>query len=233
MLVEGVELLQQRLAALPGVASVGAITNLPLQSAGAADDFQIEHAPPPAAGEPARNARFLMVTPGALESLGVPLRRGRLISDRDAQGQPLVAVINETAAHLYWRSEDPIGRRIRYYGDNQLWIAVAGIVGDIRSMGLERDAPPAIYVPHAQAPRPQYEGRAMTMVIRGMTNRTASTLVQALRGTVTSLDPALPLSNVLPMTTVIDRSADEPRFAAMLMAFFAASPINTTMPIWA
>jgi putative ABC transport system permease protein len=217
--------LQARLAGLPGVASVGAITNLPLQSAGAPDDFQIENAPPPAAGEPARNARFLMVTPGALESLRVPLRRGRLLSDRDVRGQPLVAVINETAARMYWQSDDPIGRRIRYYGDNQPWIAVVGIVGDIRSMGLERDAPPAIYVPHAQSPRPQYEGRAMTMVIRGMTNRTASTLVPALRSTVASLDPALPLSNVLPMTTVVDRSADEPRFAALLMAFFAASAL--------
>jgi putative ABC transport system permease protein len=217
--------LRERLAGLPGATSVGAISNLPLQSAGAPDDFIIENAQPPAPGEPARNARYLMVTPGALETLRVPLRRGRLLADRDVPGQPLVAVINETAARMYWRSEDPVGRRIRYYGDNQPWITIVGIVGDIRSSGLDRQAPPAIYVPHAQSPRPQYEGLAMTVVIRGTTNRTAPALMPSLRSTVTNLDPALPLANVLPMTTVVDRAADEPRFAAFLMAFFAASAL--------
>jgi predicted permease len=215
--------LRERLAGLPGVVSVGAISNLPLQSAGPPDDFLIEGAPAPSSGEPARNARYLMVTPGALETLRVPLRRGRLISEQDALGQPLVAVINEAAARTYWPSDDPIGRRIRYHGDNQPWITVVGIVGDVRSMGLDRPAPPAIYVPLAQSPRPHYEGRAMTVCVRS--HITAAALVPSLRDTVRNLDSALPLANVLSMTAVIERAADQPRFAAFLMAFFACSAL--------
>ena len=47
-------------------------------------------------------------------ALGIPLKRGRLLADGDVPGQPLVAVINETAARLYWPDEDPVGRTIRY-----------------------------------------------------------------------------------------------------------------------
>lgn len=216
--------LRERLAALPGVATAGAMSDLPLQSAGGSDNFVIEGAPPTGPGEPGRNARFSMVTPGAFEALRIPLRRGRLITERDGTGQPLVAVINDIAARTYWPSGDPIGRRIGYGGpDGQTWITVVGIVGDVRSMGLDRPAPPAIYVPLAQSPRPDYEGRAMTFVVRSQTNATA--LAASVRSTVMSLDASLPVDQLLPMMAVVDRAASQPRFAAYLMGFFALSAL--------
>ena len=67
--------------------------------------------PPP--GAPAWNAEYLMATPHLFRALGIPLKRGRLFDDRDVSGTPLVAVINETTARLYWSGDDPIGKTIR------------------------------------------------------------------------------------------------------------------------
>ena len=91
----------------------------------------------------------------------IPLKRGRLLAEGDVAGRPLVAVINETAARLYWSGDDPIGRTIRYYPqETNPSIQIVGIVGNVRSIGASQPAPPAVYVPLAQAPRPPYEGRA-------------------------------------------------------------------------
>ncbi|MGH9162540.1 MAG: ABC transporter permease [Vicinamibacteraceae bacterium] len=216
--------LRERLGALPGVAVAGATSDLPLQSGGGADDFDIEGAPPPGPGEPGRNARYVMVTPGAFEALRVPLRRGRLITESDAPGRPLVAVINEAAARTYWAGADPIGARIGYGpSDERVWITVVGVVGDVRSDGLAQPAPPAVYAPLAQASRRPYEGRTMTFVLRSQTSATA--LAGGVRRAVGSLDPALPVDELLPMTAVVDRAADQPRFAAYLMTFFALSAL--------
>ena len=215
--------LRERLAALPGVESVGAISNLPLQSGGPPDDFLIEGAPPVAPGEPSRNARYLMVTPGTIEALRIPLRRGRLLTEQDGAGQPPVVLINESAARTYWPAVDPVGRRIRYGGEDRPWITIVGVVADIRSLGLDRPAPPAIYAPLAQSPRPQYQGRGMTVILRNDTDLAG--LVQPARHAVAALDPTLPLADVLPMTTVVERSAGRSRFAALLMSLFGLSAL--------
>lgn len=139
--------IEDRLAAAPGVEIAGAISNLPLASAGPADDFVIEGRPKPQPGAPAWSARYLMATPRVFRALGIPLKRGRLIAEADAAGRPLVAVINETAARLYWSGEDPLGRRIRYYPqETSPWLEIVGIVGDVRSLGASAPAPPAVYV---------------------------------------------------------------------------------------
>jgi hypothetical protein len=114
--------LRRRLVRTPGVREAAAITNLPLRSAGPPDDFQIEGRPEPEPGHAAFNARYLMVTPGLFEALRIPLRRGRLIDEEDQAGQALVAMVNETAARTYWSGEDPVGRRIRYFGESPPWI---------------------------------------------------------------------------------------------------------------
>jgi hypothetical protein len=107
--------IEERLATTPGLEVAGAVSNLPLISAGPPDDFVIEGRPAPQPGAPAWNARYVLATPRMFRALGIPLKRGRPLGEGDVPGQPLVAVINETAARLYWPDADPIGRTIRYY----------------------------------------------------------------------------------------------------------------------
>ncbi len=153
-------------------------------------------------------------------TLGIPLKRGRLLAEGDAPGRPLVAVINETAARLYWPGEDPIGRTIRYYPqETSPSIRIVGVVGDVRSIGANEPAPPAVYVPLDQAPRSSYEGRAMTFILRVPGDPTA--VVASARTAVSSVDAGLPLADVRPMSEVVSEAAGHPRFTTLVMSFFA------------
>jgi putative ABC transport system permease protein len=212
--------IEARLAATPGVQIAGAVSNLPLASAGPPDDFSIEGRPAPPPGAPAWNARYIMATPRLFPALGIPLKRGRLLAESDVPGQPLVAVINETAARLYWPDDDPVGRTIRYYPlEKSPSIRIVGIVGDVRSLGASAPAPPALYVPLEQAPRPSYEGRMMTFVVRVPGDPAAATA--SARAAVASVDAGLPLANVRPMSDVVFTAAGQPRFTTIVMSFFA------------
>src|SRR5215468_1558527 len=212
--------IEDQLAATPGVEVAGAISNLPLASGGPPDSFVIEGRPAPSPGAPAWNARYLMATPRMFRALGIPLKRGRLLAESDVAGQPFVAVINETAARLYWSGDDPIGKTIRYYPqETNHSIQIVGIVGDVRSIGASEPAPPAVYVPLAQAPRPPYEGRAMTFIVRAPGNPTAITA--SARAAVASIDAGLPLANVRPMSEIVSAASGQPRFTTLVMSFFA------------
>ena len=214
--------IEERLSATPGIEIAGAVSNLPLASAGPPDDFMIEGRAAPPPGSPAWNARYLMVTPRAFRALGVPLKRGRLFEAADAPGRPPVALVNETAARLYWPGDDPIGRTIRYYPrETSPSIRIVGIVGDVRSMGADAQAPPAVYVPFEQAPRPPYEGRTMTFVVRVAGDPNA--IVPSARAAVASVDPGLPVANVRSMAEVISAAAGQPRFTTTVMSFFAGA----------
>jgi putative ABC transport system permease protein len=214
--------IEDRLAATPGVEVAGALSGLPLVSTGGADSFVVEGRPAPPPGAPAWNARYLMATPRLFRAFGIPLKRGRLLAESDVPGRPLVAVINETAARLYWADDDPIGKTIRYYPqETSPSIQIVGIVGDVRSLGASEPAPPAVYVPFAQAPRPPYEGRTMTFVVRAPGD--PWTVVPSARAAVTSIDAGLPLANVRPMLEVVSAAAAQPRFTTLVMSFFAGA----------
>jgi putative ABC transport system permease protein len=212
--------IDDRLAATPGLELAGAISDLPLASPGPADGFVIDGRPQPAPGAVQWNARYLMATPRMFPALGIRLMRGRLFADSDVAGRPLVAIVNETTAHRYWPGDDPIGKTIRYNPENS--IHIVGIVSDVRSMGASEPAPPAIYVPHAQAPRPPfYEGRSMTFVVRTAGDPAAA--APSARAAVASIDPGLPLANVRPMLEVVSAAGAQPRFTTVVMSSFAGA----------
>ena len=212
--------IEDQLNATPGVEVAGAISALPLVWGGPPDDFVIEGRPAPTTGVPAWNARYLMATPQMFRALGIVLKRGRLLADGDVAGQPFVAVINETAARLYWSGDNPIGKTIRYYPQETSHpIEIVGVVGDVRSTGISEPVPPVIYVPLAQAPRPQYEGRAMTFIVRAPGNPTAITA--SARAAVAAIDSGLPLADVQPMSKIVSEASGQPRFTTLVMSFFA------------
>jgi predicted permease len=163
-----------------------------------------------------------MATPGIFPALGMTLRRGRFLAPSDGSSQPLVAVINETAARLYWPDQDPLGRIIRYYPrENAQPIRIVGVVGDVRSIAASEPAPPAVYVPFEQAPRQDHQGRTMTFAVRAVGD--PSSVVASVRAAVAAVDRGLPLANVRPMSAVVAASAGQPRFTTFVMSFFAAA----------
>jgi putative ABC transport system permease protein len=210
--------IEEKLAATPGVEVAGAISSLPLVWEGPSDTFVIEGRPAPPPGAPTWEARILNATPRMFRALGIPLKRGRLLAESDVAGQPFVAVINETAARLYWSGDDPIGKTIRYNHS----IQIVGIVGDVRSISPSEPAPPAVYFPLAQAPGPPYEGHgawAMTFIVRAPGNPTAITA--SARAAVASIDAGLPLADLRTMSEIVSAASGQPRFTTLVMSFFA------------
>ena len=144
-----------------------------------------------------------------------PLLRGRSFTEGDEDGKPLVAIIDESTAHKYWPTRDPLGRRVRFGKDpTKPWTTVVGIIKDIKSDGLDIDGVPHIYVSSYQDPSKQ-----VSVVLR--TSLPATLLEPQIRHQIQSIDPGLPVFNVSSMNDILDRSLASRRFSADLVGGFA------------
>ncbi len=202
-----------RIAALPGVESAGAVTNLPLSGSNMLFDFTIDGRAPATRG-PSWRSNYRAVTPGYFKTLGVQRIEGSPPTSLDSAQSPAVAVINQRMAELFWPGESPLGQSVRlaYDGEPRRIIAV---VANIRHFGLQRHAEPEIYVPAAQNPWP-----FMTVVMR--TTGDPARLASALRSTVAGLDPVQPVDDIATMTSLIGASLAQPRFFSLVTALFGA-----------
>jgi putative ABC transport system permease protein len=217
-----------RLAALPEVASAGAVEFLPLAGIDSATGLVIEGRPPEPPGREIQ-IHYRSATPGYFSAIGMRLVQGRGFAASDNETAPRVALVNETMARRLWPGEDPIGRRValiieslRYRPDGPPTRDVAagmreivGIVGDVRHGGLDAEAFPEMYVPFAQRP-----GREMTLVVR--TDADAGVVIAQGRRIVSALDPEQPISNEGAVADLVSASIARPRFNAVLLAVFTA-----------
>ena len=142
-----------RLGSIPGVQHVGLGMSLPLGGGGwqVWSKFWV-------AGEGNSQSGFVQgisqsVTPDYFAALGVPLRRGRIFSIRDGEHAPLVAIINDEFVRREFTHRNPIGRRIGIEDGKETY-EIAGVVGSLKSGGLQEPSPPQIYLPMAQKPVP-------------------------------------------------------------------------------
>lgn len=137
--------LQRRLAALPGVRSVGAVTGLPLSGHRMNISFAVDGRPEvPPAQQPSLEVR--VATPAYFRTIGIPVLRGRGLEERDGPEAPQVVVLSESAVRRYFPDEEPIGKRIRLgLGRGRGRKAggeVVGVVGDVKEVGLGAASPP-------------------------------------------------------------------------------------------
>jgi len=161
--------------------------------------------------------RFRLVTPRYLQTLGVPLRRGRYLEERDNATAPQVALVNEAMARRFWGSRDAIGERFKDSQDEP-WITVVGVVGDIHQAGLDTAPQPEMYRPYQQ------EGNLAS----GLLIRTAVDplgLAAAVQREIWAVDPDQPVSDVASMEQVLDREVDQRRLQMLLLGAFAASAL--------
>jgi predicted permease len=216
------ERLAARLGSLPGVASAGAGSGLPLAVASGDWSFDVE-------GRPLINnkhsgaADWYAVTPGYFETLGIRVVRGRAPAQRDAADAPPVVFINETTARTLFPSEDPLGRRIRFSrsrGFEQPWRTIAGIVGDVRQRGLDTPPRPEAYFPHAQFQHfvPNAQARSMNIVLK--TPSAPIAMIAAVRDEVRGLDPEVPAAEVHDMDGIVADSTRDRRLNVLLIGAF-------------
>jgi len=197
------------------VRSSALATSIPLDPRGAAElGFELqggELAPP--GQNPKTDA--LLATPGYIETLGVSLVRGRDLRWADAQSAPRVVLVNEAFVRRYLPGE-PLGRRIiGLLGPPTPGWEIVGVIGDVRSRGLDRAPVPLVVIPLLQFPRPQ-----LRLAVRAA-GADPLQLVSLIRSELAALDKDVPLSAPQSLAKVVNESVGERRFQATLLSVFA------------
>ena len=209
---------RDRLAAVPGVRGVAAVSRLPLMGRNLGSWIFVEGKSVP--GEPGYEVEYRVATPDYFATMGIPLRAGRLFDTHDDANPGAVLLINETAARRFWPGESAVGKRIKLGMTPQRfpWITVVGVVGDVRHVGLDSDPLPEIYRPYAL--NPLY---APILVIR--TEGLAAPLAGVLAAQVRAVSAEVPAYSVFLMQTLVERSTAQRRFVMMLLTGFALAAL--------
>ncbi len=220
-----------RLKAMPGVESVGATTQTPLNPGDNWIPFAVEGKPEPPPGAH-QTAAVRVVSDDFFSTMRIPLRRGRFFSNQDnrvalpliryfdqqpyparfsdPQAAPTI-IINETMARLYWPNEDPIGKRLRIISSP--WCSVVGVVGDVHHNGLNTPPNPEMYLSHLQEP-----SGSLAVLLR--TSIDPLQLSAASRAEVNAIDKDLPVI-ISTMDQIFSRSVSNQRFNTLLLGVFA------------
>ncbi|MGA3205615.1 MAG: ABC transporter permease [Bryobacteraceae bacterium] len=195
---------------IPGIQSAGLSDVLPLGQQNDREYFTIENRPLLPGQELV--ADFRRISPQYLNTMGIALLKGRLLSDRDDRDAPPVILIDETLAHQYWPNENPLGRRMRLWGRYR---EVAGIVSQVHHYGLEKQPEPTIYAPYQQM-----TDKAMALAVR--TSMDTRAVVKAVKQAVWSVDRGQPVFQIRSMDEYISLAETAPRISTMLLTVFAS-----------
>ncbi len=208
--------LMTTMSTAPGVRSGALMTSVPLDPRARSEfGFALEGGDPFPPGQSPKT-EILWATPGYLETLGVPLLRGRDLRWADTKSSPHVALVNDAFVRQFIPRGDPIGRRISELlgKGNDPW-EIAGVFGDVRTKGLDRAPGPLLVIPLLQYPLSSL--RVALRAAGGDPMR----LLPPLRSEVLALDKDLPLSVARSLDQVVTESVGERRFQMTLLSLFA------------
>jgi putative ABC transport system permease protein len=210
------ERLQERLAALPGVASVSSTTDIMLQRLATSSTFTIENRPPDPS-EQSLELPFDRVQPNYFQTMGIPLLQGRAFTAQDGRDSPRVAIVNETFVKRYFPNADPIGKRFTFGdgGPNARWIAIVGVVRDTKRQGVDQPIRIESWMPLAQSP-----ARSMEVVLR--TTGDPLALGNAAREAVWSIDRDLPIPRMQTVEQNLSTRVAQRRLNMLLLGLFAS-----------
>jgi len=156
------------------------------------------------------------VTPGYCETMGIALRRGRLLDEHDTAGAPRAVLIGESLAKRQFPGQDPIGRRVHLGPVNRPWYTIVGVVGDVKQTSLADSQSDAAYITPAQS---WFADDAMSLVVRARGD--AAALAPALRNAIWAVDKDQPIVRVATMDTLLAKSQSQRRFAMIVFEVFA------------
>lgn len=201
-----------RMRSLPGMRAASLSTSVPFSGDSNSDNFIVE-GHEPATGEEGLQAQLLSMTPGNLQAMGIPLRRGRDFLESDTSDSQLVAIVDETLARMYWPDGDALGKRVETTGDMQ-WMTIVGVVGGIKEAEIAENLQPHIYAPLAQQP-----SSYVKLALR--TQASPNAAIGAIRSAVSELDPDIPVYSIRSMNEVIGRTLNSQRLTNLLLTSFS------------
>jgi predicted permease len=201
---------------LPGVLSAGAVSNAPLTGDTYLDQPITVQGHPPRAGTRFDIINTNAVTPEYFRAMGIPIKAGRPLDERDNDNAPLAAVISETAAKRYWRQENPVGKKF-FFDDGRDGAAfnVVGVAGDVLSMGLDSSPRPDVYFSYKQ-----YPVYAVTLAVRLQGDPRG--IGEAIARQATTLNKAILVTRNKRGDELISGSIRGQRFRAVVLTIFSA-----------
>src|SRR6185503_8327314 len=203
----------ERLASLPGVKAVSAVNRLPISGGDPHGDLTIEgHTF--AAGE-APGVSYRRILPNYFRAMGIPLLQGREFDDRDSGGKPDVVIVNQKMAQRYWPNGNAIGKRIKVGApENEPWMTIVGVVGNVNHTGLDAEPDFATYEPHAKRPWSE-----MTLLVRTVGD--PQSLAAPVQRELKNAESEILIEDVVTMNRRLDLSVAPQRLNVVLLATFA------------
>ena len=211
----------ERLSRVPDVEAAAATSFVPVGGGGfgLGRVFLREGWPEPPAGRDV-GAQWNVITPDYFRVMGIGMLRGRPFEGRDGSSTLPVVIVSESFAKQMFGDEDPIGKRIRSWRDENLLREIVGVVGEVRYNGLaERTASRQVYVPHTQN-----SWNLMNIVIRAASGDPAM-LAPSFRREIAVLDSDLALADVRTLDAVATESISRERTMTMLLSALAATAL--------
>ena len=207
-------LLLGQLGGQAGIESVAAIDILPFSGKSASTSFTV---PDPSTRDPSDQLSCLhrSVTPEYLDAMGITLVSGRFFGAQDhAEASPTV-VINQPAAQMLWPEGDVLGKHLIVdVGDNLEPREIIGVVANVKTTSLAERLRVQVYLPFDQVP-----SNHLALVARASGG--AQSVADAVKGSIRSLDPNLPVSTSLTMKERVENSLVMPRLISRLILGFA------------
>ncbi len=203
---------------VPGVASAALTSQLALS--GEMDEYGAHFEASPTRAAASYSVFRYSVSPGYIETMRIPLRRGRSIVEEDGAAAPRVALISEALARRRFAGMDAIGQRLRLgpmLGDPY---TIVGVVSDVKQVSLALSASEAVYIPATQS---WFADNAMSLVVRSPADPGA--LAPAIRRAIWSVDRNQPIVRVATMEELVATSTAQRRFALMLFEAFALAAL--------
>ncbi|HEX6907155.1 MAG TPA: ABC transporter permease [Terriglobales bacterium] len=205
----------QRVETLPGVVAAGYTTYLPLADSGGGSLVTVENHPVDPKHFLIANVR--VVSPDYFRTVGMTLRRGRLLDHNDGPESPRVAVINENMARTYWPGENPVGRRFKrgQLRSDSPWYTVIGIVADMRQGGMDIPVRPEAYFTFEQADFFPPDSLAVR------TTGDPQIITEQVRRQIWAVDREEPVAAVIPLQEIVEASVAPARLQTGLLGGFA------------
>jgi len=207
--------LQERLAAIPGVESASAASDIMLRKLATSAGFTIENRPQDPS-ELALELPFDRVQPNYFQTMGIQLLRGRAFTAQDTRDNRRVTIVNETFVKRYFPNDDPIDKRFTFggVGPNTRWFHIVGVVRDSKRQGLDQPVRIESWMPLAQMP-----SGSMDVVLR--TKGDPLALSKSVREAVWSLDRDLPIPSIQTMEQILSERVAQRRLNMILLGLFA------------
>ena len=224
--------LLRRLSGLPGVTQTALTSLVPAAGNNNNQTFVVEGYTPPK-GADMNLATVTQTIGNFFQALGIPLLRGRFFTDADRHGSQLVLIVNHRLAQHFWPGQDPIGKHLRL-GTPEMqtpWMTVVGEVADVKLTSPDEPANMQYYEPEDQieddigslGSPADLNGNGGYIAIRS--SLPPEQMENALRATVRSIDPLLPLTQVQTMEQAVSLSEAPRRFNTVLIGSFAFAAV--------